>query len=81
MSKKRKKPAEAVFDDEKDLEFEAVASSFDPDAPDVRTELDSGAASATEMTGITPSGWNLTDGEYDELKDLYPFGEPNILPR
>ena len=84
MSKKEKKhikPAEAVFDDQKELELERMGGSIDPDAPDVYTGLDSGAASAGEMTGISPSGGNLTDGEYDELKDIFPFGQTNFLPR
>ena len=79
--RKHQKPTEAVFDDEKDLELERIAGTFDPDAPDVRTGLDSGAASSAEMTGIHPRGGNMTDGEYEELKDLFPFGQTNILPR
>ncbi|MBR4622875.1 MAG: hypothetical protein IKO44_04980 [Ruminococcus sp.] len=66
MSRKRKRPPEAIFDDEKDLELE-------------RMGLDSGTASATEMTGIVPNGWDLTDSEYEEQKDLFPFGLPNRL--
>ena len=84
MSKNRKKhvkPTEAVFDDEKDHELERIAVTYDPDAPDIRTGLDSGAASSTEMTGIHPRGGNMTDGEYDELKDVFPFGQTNFLPR
>lgn len=72
--RKRKRPAEAVFDNDKDLELERTAAQFDPDAPDVRTGLDSGAASATEMTGIIPNGGDLTEDEYEQNKDLFPFG-------
>ncbi|MBR6874135.1 MAG: hypothetical protein IKN17_11585 [Ruminococcus sp.] len=81
MGKKRKKPVEAVFDDEKDLELERIGAAYDPDAPDVRTGLDSGAASAGEMTGLIPGGGDMTGGEYEAQKDLFPFGTPNILPR
>ena len=81
MKKKHQKPKEAVFDDEKELELEKIDGSYDPDAPDIRTGLDSGAASANEMTGLFPRGGNLTDGEYEEQKDIFPFGEPNILHR
>ncbi|MBQ7187679.1 MAG: hypothetical protein IJR91_08610 [Ruminococcus sp.] len=83
MSKNRKKhqkPAEAVFDDQKDLELERMGGTGS-DVPDTYTGLDSGAASAGEMTGISPSGGNMTDGEYDELKDIFPFGQTNFLPR
>ncbi len=79
--KKHKKPAEAVFDDEKDLELEQIAADYDPDAPDVRTGLDSGAASVNEMTGLIPNGGRQPTGEYESQKDLFPFAEPNILPR
>ena len=83
MSKKEKKhikPAEALFDDQKELELEHMGGTL-PEGQDLYTGLDSGAASAGEMTGISPSGGNLTDGEYDELKDLFPFGQTNFLPR
>lgn len=84
MSKKNRKhhkPTEAVFDDEKDLELERTAESCDDDAPDIRTGLDSGAASFGEMTGLFPRGGDLSEGEYVEMKDVFPFGEPNTLPR
>ncbi|MBR6102047.1 MAG: hypothetical protein IKP95_06455 [Ruminococcus sp.] len=72
--KKHKKPAGAVFDDHKDLELEDKAPLFDPDAPDVWTGLDSGAASVGEMTGLIPTGADLTEEEYEASKDLFPFG-------
>jgi len=75
---KRKKPAEAVFDDAKEREIETM---FDPDAPDVRTGLDSGAASSSEMTGLIPSGADLDPEEYEQSRDLFPFGTGRILPR
>ena len=80
-SRKHQKPDEAVFDDEKELELERIAGMYDPDTPDIRTGMDSGAASAGEMTGIRPAGGDMTGVEYDGMKDVFPFGEPNILPR
>lgn len=82
MSKnKRMKPAEAVFDDKRDYEAERFGVVYDPDAPDVRTGLDSGAASAGECTGLIPSGGDLTEDEFEAQKDIFPFAQPNILPR
>lgn len=82
MSKNNhKKPAEAVFDDKRDLEAERLGVVYDPDAPDVRTGLDSGAVSAGECTGLIPSGGDLTEDEFEDQKDLFPFAQPNIMPR
>lgn len=75
---KHKRPDEAVFDDEKDR---AIEEMYDPDAPDIRTGMDSGAASANEMTGLVPGGSDMSPEEYEENKNLFPFGTPNILPR
>ena len=53
-------------------------SGFDPD---VRTGMDSGAASAGECTGLIPSGGDLTEDEFESRKDLFPFSGPDILPK
>ena len=78
---KRKKPADAVFDDRKDTQAEELGIIYDPGAPDVRTGLDSGTASVGECTGLIPNGGDLTEDEYKNQKDLFPFGDPNVLPR
>ena len=43
--------------------------------------LDSGAASAGEMTGLIPGGGDLTAEQYGENRDLFPFGTDPLLPR
>lgn len=49
--------------------------------PDVRTGMDSGTASAGECTGLIPSGGDLTEDEFESRKDLFPFADPDILPK
>lgn len=73
MGKKRKRPAEAIFDDEKELELEREGGADTP--------LDSGAASVSEMTGLVPSGGDMTGDGYESQKDLFPFSLTDTLPR
>ena len=60
-------------------ELQKCANSFrraQPDSREVMLDRYNHGCSSADCTGLIPRGSNLTESEYNNYQELYPFGDP-----